>query len=509
MKRLLLSCLAASLLVACKKKDVADTGPAPEPVIMEDASSFTTVATLNIAGTGAAEITAYCERTKRLFVVNNATTLNRVEVVDIANPAAPVVIGHISLGAYNGAANSVAVHDGRLAVALESGVKTNPGRVLLFRTDDYSLLKNIPVGALPDMITFSPDGRYLLTANEAEPNADYSIDPAGGVSIIDLQNGDAVTTLDFGSFGGQLAALRAGGFRTFGPSAGDLAKDAEPEYITVSPDSRSAWVTLQENNAIARIDLSAKTVTALWPLGFKDYSNTANATDLSDQDGGITFAAAPVKGVYMPDAIAVLERNGIPYLFTANEGDAREYTGYTEGRRLGANAHVLDATAFPNAAALKANSSLGRLNVTSSLGDTDGDGDFDALYSFGARSFSVWNGATGSQVFDSRNDLDVRARAAAMYDDARSDDKSVEPEGVTVGRVGTRDILFVGLERADAVALYDVTDPAAPVFVKILAAGDGPEGVLYVPARKSPNGKSLLIVSSENDGNLKIYMPER
>jgi hypothetical protein len=165
----------------------------------------------------------------------------------------------------------------------------------------------------------------------------------------------------------------------------------------------------------------------------------------------------------------------------------------------------LDATNFPTATTLKTDAVLGRLNVTTTLGDTDSDGDFDALYSLGARSFSVWNATTGSQVFDSKNELDIKAKELAIYDDARSDDKSVEPESICLGKVGGKNIVIVGLERVDAFAIYDITNPTSPVFIKMYKTGDAPEGIIFIPASKSPIKQSLIVTSSENDGLVKIY----
>jgi len=484
---------------ACSKSDVPG-----EFFVNEDPATFKEIGSINIGAVGAAEISAYDPTTQRLFIVNNSGT-NRIDVVDLRNPAVPAIIGNISLAVYAGAVNSLDVYNGMLAAAIESTPKQNAGKVVVFKTSDYSAVKVIPTGALPDMITYSKDGRYLLTANEGEPSDDYSNDPAGTVSIIEIFNDYAVTTIDFSAFASQFSALKAGGLRVFGPG-NDFVKDMEPEYITVSEDSKTAWVTLQENNAIAKINIAAKTVTDIFPLGFKDYNKEENAIDVSDKDAGTAFAKWPVKGIYMPDAISATEANGVPYLFTVNEGDAREYSAFSEVKRV--KALSLDALAFPNAAILKQDAQMGRLNVTTTLGDTDGDGDYDELYSFGARSFSVWNGLTGALVFDSRNDLDKRMLTAGWYDESRSDDKSIEPEGIAIGVVGNKKVAFVGMERADAIAIYDISNPAAPVFLKMIATGDAPEGVLFIPAAKSPIQKSLLIVSSENDGFIRIYQPD-
>lgn len=494
LKKLLPLCLLAAL-TACDKDD--------EPFFVnEDPAGFTEISSLDIGGTGAAEITAYDPITQRLFVVNNDAAGNKIDVIDFKNPASlSAPIAAISITSL-GAANSVAVSNGKLAVAIESSDKQAPGKVAVYNTNDYKEVKVITVGALPDMVTYSPDGNFILTANEGEPNDAYTNDPDGSISIINVRDNYSVTTLNLAGFASQEASLRAKGLRKFGLNA-SFAKDMEPEYIAISDDSRTAWVTLQENNAIAKVDINSKTITDIFPLGFKDYNLAANAVDLSDRDGGISLKNSPVLGMYQPDAIAFYQVNGIPYLFTANEGDAREYAGFNEMKR--GKDWNFDATAFPNAAALKADAVLGRLNISGFPSDTDGDGDIDGIFSLGARSFTVWNGNTGALVFDSKNDLEQKAIAAGVYDDGRSDDKGVEPEGIALGMVGNKKVAFVGLERADAVALYDVTNPTNPIFLQLLKCGDAPEGVLFIPAKDAPGQQSLLIVSSENDGVIKVY----
>ncbi len=488
------------LFLSCKKT-TSDT----TPTLTEDASTFKEIASLTIGGAGAAEISTFDPVTKRLFTVNNSTT-NQIDVIDFANPASPQKIAIINLSTYGGAVNSLDVHDGKLAAALEASIKQDVGKVVVFNTTTYAEVKVITVGALPDMVTYSPDGNFILTANEAEPSSDYTADPAGTVSIIMVNQDYAVTTIDFSAFLSQLNTLMSNGLRIFSPT-NNFINDIEPEYITVAEDSKTAWITLQENNAIAVLDLTTKTFTKIFTLGFKDYNSPNNKIDVSDLDNTKTLGNWQLKGMYQPDAIAVLNNNGVPYLFTANEGDAREYTAFSEVKRV--KTLNLDATAFPNATTLKLDAQMGRLNVTNKLGDTDNDGDMDILYSFGARSFSVWNGITGSMVYDSKNELDAKAIAENVYDDARSDDKGAEPEGITIGKVGNKTIAFIGLERADAVALYDVTIPTNPVFIKMLKCGDAPEGVLFIPANKSPTNESLLVVSSENDGVIKVYKADK
>jgi hypothetical protein len=504
-KKRLIAIAVLAVFFSCQNDD--DSTETPVETINENPSTFKEIGTLTIGGSGAAEISTYDETTKRLFTVNNSSA-NKIDVIDLTDPTKPVLISSIDMAIYNGAANSLTTYNGKLAVALESKTnKQDPGKVVVFETVNYALVKEITVGALPDMITYSQDGKFILTANEGEPNTDYTIDPDGSVSIIDVTNGYAVTTLSFEGFSNQLLDLKSKGFRIASPS-NNFAADIEPEYITVSADSKTAWVTLQENNGIAKIDLVTKKIIQILPLGFKDYSLAENAIDISDKDGVVAFTNWKLKGMFQPDAISSFEVNKVPYVVTANEGDAREYNAFVDVRRVNHSTVVLDPTIFPNAAALKADASMGRLNINTKMGDTDGDGDFDELIGFGARSFTIWNGITGQLVFDSKNELDKKAHEMSVYDDARSDDKGAEPEAVFVSKMGDQQILFVGLERADAFMVYDVSTPTSPKYLQTVKTGDAPEGLLFIPASKSPTKRSLVVVSNEGDGTIKVYQPD-
>lgn len=908
----------------------------------------------------AAEIVAHDPGTQRLFVVNAQAAT--VDVLSIADPATPTKVGAINVEPYGAVANSVAVRNGIVAVAVENTVKTSPGRVVFFGAN-LQFLAAVEVGALPDMLTFTPDGRHVLVANEGEPNADYSVDPEGSVSIIDV-SGDLATlsqasvrTAGFRAF--NAPAVLDASIRIFGVNTPTVAEDLEPEYITVSEDSTAAWVTLQENNAIATIDIATATVTVLRGLGFKNHaqveasstiytldpanlpvigrtlggqnlrlggfsglfyegktpqgrlkfvthtdrgpnaepngirrpfllpdfapeivrleldpttgeielmgriklkrnksdrltglpntklstnanqafndevpvdllgrelpldefgadlegivvaadgsfwmvdeyrpaiyhfdpsgkmlqryvpegtaaaagqpvgtygiealpavlaqrrqnrgfeaiawdngkiyafvqsplrnpttlSNGAlngmtnvrvvefdpvvekttrqfiyvmdnpdlggatntradklgdavglgkseflvverdddalpddpaekiekkiyrfnlngatdvsgftgtvgttgktvdqlttaelvankinpifkmlhvdlnqagynrvqkveglavidqwtlavindndfgvagilpqpdgsfilapgyvpekvelglidvrlNGMDASDADSAINIRQWPVKGVYMPDALASYKVGQETYLVTANEGDAREYisggvTYLNEVVRIGSNGVVLDATAFPNPAPLKAAGSLGRLNITNTMGRDPISGKYRELFSFGGRSFSIWK-TDGTLVFDSGDELEWLTALAypANFNasnsnnnfDNRSDDKGPEPEGVVVGSAFGRHYAFIGLERIGGVAVFDVTDPKHPVPVTYSnprnfgaatntpAAGDlGPEGLVFIKAEQSPNGKPLLVVGNEISGSTTVYEVE-
>jgi Ca2+-binding RTX toxin-like protein len=375
-------------------------------------------------------------------------------------------------------------------------------------------------------LTFTPDGTKVLVANEGEPNSygqANSVDPEGSVSIINLAGGVAaatVQTADFSSYNSQAAALKASGVRIIGPGA-TVAQDLEPEYIAVAPDGLTAWVTLQENNAIAILDIATGKITSIAPLGAKNYNLPGNGIDASDRDltattGKINIQNQPAFGLYQPDAIASFAIAGKTYYITANEGDARDYTGFAEEVRVGASGYALDPTGFPTAATLKQNANLGRLTVTNASGDTDGDGDFDRIESFGARSFSIWD-ATGKQIYDSGDRLEkitatlaptsFNSDGTAASFDTRSDNKGPEPEGVVVGVINNRTYAFIGLERTGDVIVYDVTTPSQPQFVQYLNPPEdvGVEGLTFITAADSPTGKPLLVTTAEVSKTVGVF----
>jgi hypothetical protein len=903
------------------------------------AITLTSLGTYASPTTGS-EISAFDPLTQRTFIVSGTQFL---DILDTSNPANPRLFRSLDTSAI-GTANSVAINNGVVAVALENANKQAPGSVAFYDVDG-NLLNTVTVGALPDMLTFTPDGTKVLVANEGEPNSynrPDSVDPEGSVSIIDLSNGvfqATVRTADFRAFNNRKEELIAQGIRIFGPNA-TVAQDLEPEYITVSSDSRTAWITLQENNAIAILDIPTATITDLKALGFKNHNqptvlgletyeftnvptlgttpagqsiplggfsglhfegyadngnlkfithtdrgpngepaginrpfllpdfvpelvrfelnratgqititeriqlqsapgvflsglpNTAlssntnqpyndevpvdlsgnvlrrdplgadlegivvapdgsfwmvdeyrpaiyqfdaqgvlierfvpigtaaaagepagtfgtevlpavlaqrrqnrgfeavayqdgkvyafvqspirnpdtlsnavlnglqnirivefdpvtratrqflyimdnppavsatdtradkigdavaigngeflvierdddaidsdplaqiqkkvyrfslqgatdistlpnlingksvdqmtraelaaagvtpilktlhvdlatagyntvekvegltlidrntiavlndndftvagitinpatgtftpdpnpeksvlglitlqnNGLDASDRDGPnntgrINIQPWPVFGMYQPDAIASFTINGQTYLITANEGDARDYTGFSEEIRVGSNNYRLDPAAFPNGSALKNNAALGRLTVTTTLGDRDGDGDFDQIYAFGARSFSIWT-SQGNLVYDSGDRLEqlTAALVPAQFNsdgtpasfDTRSDNKGPEPEGVAVGVIGGRTYAFIGLERTGGVMVFDVSNPTRPTFVQYaLTPGDiAPEGLTFVSSENSPTGQPLLIVTNEVSKTTTFY----
>jgi DNA-binding beta-propeller fold protein YncE len=514
--------LKLSLLTVCLAIVAASFVPsfAQEP---SGAITLTPIAMIDSgAGEGGAEIVAYHPEEQRLFVVNGADTT--VDIIDMSDPATAAILSHVDLKAYGDTPNSVTYCAGYIFVVVNGFEEATPGQLLVLDWDGQVQTK-FQIGAVPDMVACSPDNTKAVIAIEAEPNSDYSVDPEGAILVVDIGDSPAatlttgnVTTLGFEGL------EMPEGVRIFGPNASP-AQDLEPEYVAISADSRTAFVTMQENNAVAVVDLTTPAITAILPLGYKDHSLPGNGLDASDRDGAINIANYPVLGMYLPDAIAYFEVGGAGYLITANEGDAREWAifdenedlvaGYVEETRI--EDVTLDETAFPNAAELQAETVLGRLKITTAQGDTDGDGDYDLLYSFGARSFTVWNLA-GEVVYDSGDSLEqffaVTSPEAFNFQDndpeefdARSDDKGPEPEGVTVGEVNGVTYAFVGLERMGGVMVYDLSDPAAPVLVTYAntPADISPEGLIFISAENSPNGKALLVVANEVSGTTTIY----
>ncbi|GCL59323.1 choice-of-anchor I family protein [Microcystis aeruginosa] len=487
-------------------------------IVTESASALniTRLSSLgNTTNNFGAEIPAYDPSSRRLFVTGPN---NRLDIADISNPASPITLSSLDLSSYGAGVNSVAIKNGIVAVAMEASTITNNGSVVFFDTNGV-FQSQVTVGALPDMLTFTPDGNRVLVANEGEARG--AINPDGSVSIIDLSAGvlnPTVNTATFISFNGQENTFRSQGVRIFPGQT--VSQDVEPEYITVSDDGTTAWVSLQENNAIAVVDIANAQVTSIVPLGAKNFNALGNGLDPSDQDGGVNINNWPVFGLYQPDTIATVTIAGQTYLITANEGDTRN-----EARRV--STLTLDPNAFPNAATLKLAQNLGRLDV-SSIDGLNAQGQYSQLFAYGGRSFSIWNVTNGlSQVFDSGDDFEqilatfsATPLTASIFNsdgtpssfDSRSDNRGPEPEGLAVGSVRNRLYSFVGIERAGGFMVYDITNPSNPLFTNYIndwQLGDrSPEGLLFIPAADSPNGTPLLIVANEVSRNVAIYSVE-
>ena len=554
----------------------------------------------------AAEIVAYDATTRRAYVVNAQS--GAIDIFDLSAPATPQLSTSLDVAtdvaatraeladaSELGAVNSVAISGGVVAAAIEASPKQNAGYVAFYQISDGSFLNAVQVGALPDMLAFSPDGDSVLVANEGEPSDDYSNDPEGSVSLIDVSSGVAtltdaqVTAISFTAFnaGGARAAELGSDVRLPNPrGTTSVAQDLEPEYLSFAADGSTAWVALQENNAIAEIDLASASVTAIWGLGSKDHGLLGNELDASNRDDAISLRSWPVRGLFMPDAITSYSFGGHNYLVTANEGDGREYIfdapdaaactaaggiAFDDGDCLAyldevrvkdiiedfnASIDIEGIARFPGAnddsdsdgtPDIFENENLGRLKVVATEGAdaacdlSDGQPEagcsYSTLFSFGARSFSIFNADTQQLVYDSGNDFEriTAQRLGANFNasnddnegDDRSDDKGPEAEAVALGLINGRTYAFIGLERVGGVMVYDISEPEFARFVQYInnrdfsadvqnpddsynpAAGDlGPESIVFVDAANSPNGSALLLVGNEVSGTLAIYQIE-
>ena len=543
----------------------------------------------------AAEIVNFDPATEQAFVVNANSGM--IDVLDMSSPNNPTLARSLDLATNIaaaidgvdaddlGAANSVSVHGDVIAVAVEADIKQNNGYVAFYQTNG-TFLSAVTAGALPDMLTFTPNGTKVLVANEGEPNGDYSNDPQGTVTIIDVSGGAAgvtqgdVTTVDFTAFNtGQARADELSDTVRISSKSASVAQDLEPEYITVAADSSKAWVALQENNALAVIDLSDDSVEAILGLGYKNHAILGNELDASNRDDAINIRNWPLRGLFMPDTIDSFELNGTTYIVSANEGDAREYLvkdvadeatctaaggfDFDDGECLhyldeirvkdiedeGATINLPNLALFADSVdTLTEDENLGRIKIVANMGvsgcttDTfattgqpSAGCEYEALYTYGARSFSIWNGSTGELVFDSGSDFE-RITAQHLSEefnatndenggDDRSDDKGPEPEAVEIATVEGKTYAFIGLERVGGIMVYDISVPESARFVQYInprdfsvdieelvdngdftAAGDlGPESIHFVAAEDSPNGEALLLVGNEVSGTTAVY----
>jgi len=499
----------------------------------------------------AAEIVTYHAASQRLFVVNAAQ--GAVDVLSISDATAPAKVFALTAegAAIDGGsevipagstANSVAVRaDGLGAMAIESPTKTNAGWLVFFDANaaEPAVLGAVTVGALPDMVSMSVDGGYAVVANEGEPNDAFDVDPEGSVSVVTLPETlsvptpSAVATADFHAYEVGGSKTLPTDVRIFGPTVNTdfpVSANLEPEYVAI--DGLTAYVALQEANAVAVVDLASAAVTDVWPLGFQDHGLDGNGIDASDKDDSINILTYPgLKGMYMPDGINAYTADDATYLVTANEGDAREWGDYADGERAEDLTICTDSALFGK----NTDAEMGRLNVSIEDGYNAIDSCYDELYSFGSRSFSIWN-TDGTQAFDSGDDFEQITAAAnpGFFNsdhsesnlEGRSDNKGPEPENLAIGQIDGRTYAFIGLERVGGIMAYDITDPTNAQFVTYLnnrdfqisvedstdvatdlpLAGDlGPEGVTFISAADSPTGEPMLAVGNEVSGTTTIF----
>ena len=523
---------------------------------------------------GAAEIVAYQASKKWIYAINSSGDAAVVNIIpaDTFDTAALVqdnegIVNTTNLGTAitltlndntSGDANSIAIDENNqlLAVAMAAKSVGEAGQVAFYDIsgDTPIFIKNVTAGFLPDMVTFSHDGAKVVVANEGEPNGDYSIDPQGSISIINVNDGviaDNATNIDFTAYNDKQSELEALGLVFANPAGrtinGNLinttvAMDLEPEYVSISKDNKYAYVSIQENNGLAIVNLEDNSL-ELKGLGFKDWSSLQ--IDASDKDGGVNFKSYPgLYGMYQPDTISSFSWKGANFIVSANEGDAREYffdtTDEADCAAKGGvdfdeddgclayidESRVEDLTLAANFDYLNNDDNdIGRLKVTTVKGDTNNDGQYESLYAYGARSFTIWD-SNGLVVFDSGDDIgritaSVHGEAFNNNEDenkgdTRSDDKGAEPEALTIGTIGERTFAFIGLERMGGIMIYDITNPYDVQFEDYFynrgliagaeITGDlAPEGMTFIPREQSATGEPLLIIGNEISGSIAVW----
>jgi len=523
---------------------------------------------------GAAEIVAYQASKKWIYAINSSGDSAVVNIIpaDTFDTAALVQDNEGIVSTTNlstaitltlndntpGDANSIAIDENNklLAVAMAAKSVGEAGQIAFYDIsgDTPIFIKNVTAGFLPDMVTFSHDGAKVVVANEGEPNGDYSIDPQGSISIINVNDGviaDNATNIDFSAYNDKQSELEALGLIFANPTGrtinGNLinttvAMDLEPEYVSISKDNKYAYVSIQENNALAIVNLEDNSL-ELKGLGFKDWSSLQ--IDASDKDGGVNFKSYPgLYGMYQPDTISSFSWKGANFIVSANEGDAREYffdtTDEADCAAKGGvdfdeddgclayidESRVEDLTLAANFDYLNNDDNdIGRLKVTTVKGDTNNDGQYESLYAYGARSFTIWD-SNGLVVFDSGDDIgritaSVHGEAFNNNEDenkgdTRSDDKGAEPEALTIGTIGERTFAFIGLERMGGIMIYDITNPYDVQFEDYFynrgliagaeITGDlAPEGMTFIPREQSATGEPLLIIGNEISGSIAVW----
>lgn len=420
---------------------------------------------------------------------------------------------------------SVAVSaDGtKLAAAVQAEGYADNGRVAVFTCNADGTLtfeQAYETGVQPDMVTFTPDDSRILTANEGEPRegyADGAVDPAGSVTVITVADGTAVN-VDFTAYDSNEERQKLVDAGIVMKKDTVPSEDLEPEFIAAGNDT--AYVTLQEANAIAVIDLGSLKVTGIYSAGYEDYSTTA--VDIDKKDEAYNPAVyESLRGIRMPDGVALYSVDGVDYIVTANEGDSREWGDYLneDERDFG------DGQTSPSGKITAENSGLTGKVVFFDSSDYDGlDSGLD--YVFGGRSFTVFRADKSglTEIYDSGSDFEAKTAEYipenfnCSNDDKSLDDRSgkkgPESESITVGTVGERTYAFIGLERVGGVMVYDITDPAETVYVNYInsrdfsediAGDDSPEGLCFIPAADSADGNAYLLAACEVSGTVAAY----
>jgi DNA-binding beta-propeller fold protein YncE len=429
-----------------------------------------------------------------------------VDVLDVSHPEHLQRIARFKLQLIQGEElTSVAFHPSldMFAAVIDAGIK--PGRLEMRSAKTGELIERLVIGFGPDAVVFSEDGKTAVVANEGEdflfePENNRFYKPEGSISIVRLDakgrfshhknlelannintegfvvtqggrflereidwNGDGKIskTLDFDRNGkiekkkvllGNFEGHDVFGTETNGekkiliPIKSNSVALLEPEYIAISPDGRKAYVTLQEDDAVAYVDLANERITGYCALGAAEHKIDAR------YDGWVKFDQ-PMTGLREPDGIALTAK--------------------------------------------------GRYFVTADEGDTDAASEDQPMS--GGRTVSVFDAATGTLMGDTGSQLDEVAFANQVYPDRRSNKKGSEPEMLVSFELDGVPYVAVGMERAASVELISLADPYHPKVVSLgKIAGDedkSPEGIAHFMV----NGEHYLLTANEMNGTVECF----
>lgn len=477
----------------------------------------------NIFDNGGVDLVTYDKFNNYVYFLNNS--FPRIEVYDYTDLSKPAFKHYITTSTSN--ISGIDVYLKTVAVVGYDNPQSS-GK-LEFYDEKGAPLGQYPTGSTPKNVTFSPNGTWVLIANEGKPSDDYTFDPIGSVNVLAINNGipntppSAVAFIDFTKLD---TTAYDPMIQVYGNNGSQLpSQDLEPENVAIDPTSTKAFVTLQENNAVAIIDILNSKLDTVIGLGYKDHSTIG--LDASDTKSTIDINTYNrLYGLYRPDGIASFSSGGTTYFITANEGVYRDYTAYSELVTI--SDFILDFNQFPNMATLYQDTALGHLKLTNTLGNYNNDFYQDSLFCYGGRSISIWTEG-GQMVWDSGDEFEqlIAQMFSNEFNSSANDNSSrksrspfmgPEPECITIGEVDGVTYAFIGLKQMGGFMIYDLTDPTDPQFVSYelnrdfsVAANDANAGDLgisdieFVPALVSPTGFAILFVANEVSGTLTTY----
>lgn len=472
---------------------------------------------------------AYDASSERIFVASPGE--NKLYTFDISNTDKVFQDSTINLNIYQTEVSAIAARQGVVALTFINNLPQARGKLVLLDTAGQ-LINQFTVGAYPSFVRFSSDGRYLIVGNEGPPADDYSVDPMGSVSVLQIlsANPSVLTQNDVFTIG--FKGLDSTDYhpllRIYGNDGQQLpSQDIEPEDIALLPGSTKAVVSLQENNGIALIDFGSFSLDTVHGLGWQSHQDSSDGLDGSAQNQRINIRGYKnLFGLYQPKGLAALQQLGKNYILSANQGAYRAYSGYDETQLVKNTA--LNPSTIPDRSQYIEDSLIGSLRLTKTMGNARNVFIYDSMFTFGTRSWSVWDDSL-NLVWDSGDDLaewlaqafpnqfNSLANSNQSYKQA-SPHFGPEAHLVTYGEVDGTPYAFVGLKQMGAVAIYDLSNIQSPQQVSLLldrdfslAASDpqsGDQGITdlsFVPANLSPNGLELLIASHGVSGSLSVY----